>query len=519
MSKPIGRNRLMLPVFNSQHQAYSSQLSLIKFHQTIMKPSHFFHNRCYQLFAALLLFAVTLTTDSTAQNADRRQIAFDFPSTTYVINAAGLDIDHYYDNNHNYLNGYVITGFKDYFNPLTQTYFDKANLTRLTSCGDVYWSRDLNLNVPNYETRGASVRQTSDGGFIIAGSVKHATTTGWDILLVKADQYGGVTWSKRFNGFYAGDDHATAVREVYNPSTGSFDGFILTGAVDEYTDYLNPLAFPDCDPEYDNATLVVIRTDVIGNILWHQTIKPNIFGCFPPQTIPDYHHYSYGHDIEQVVDGNGNFINQFVVTGTVKDPTYYTYGEGCFALPCQNTNKKALLMSLTDNAGSGHVLNWVRNYPIPTRNGVAGNTTGYSVRQTSNGYVVAGTSDFARAPTLDQDVYLLETDPNGLHTISYTYDAGAVERGKSIEVTQDYYYIFGSFGVLNPGTGFLWDGLITKISRLTHNQAYTERYGSPTGRFDILDRSLPGSRRTIYGNRYHGQLHSHQRLLLPEQRR
>lgn len=460
-----------------------------------MKPMNSLLSYCYRLIAVLPALIALLAVQALAQNAERRQIAIDFPSTTYDINAVGQDLDHYYDNNHNYLNGYVLTGYNHYYNPQTMAGFDKANLTRLSSCGDVYWSRDLNLNIPNHDTRSASVRQTSDGGFILAGSVKHTTTFGWDILLVKTDQYANVQWYKRFNGFYAGDDHATSVREVYNPTTQTYDGFILTGAVDNYTD-VNPAS---CSTQsYENATLVVIRTDVNGTMQWYETVKPNLFGCTPPQVIPDYHHYSYGHDIEQVVDANGNFINQFVVTGTVEDAVYYNYGQGCFAIPCLRGNKAALLMSITDNAGAGSVINWVQQYPRPTRNGTVGNTTGNSVLQTNNGFAVVGTTDFAGINPPDHDIYLLETDINGIHTSSRTYDAGAVERGLSIEVTADDYYVFGSFGALGP-TGFVWDGLFTKIDRTTFAATPTERYGS-TG-FDVLDRSVPetGERFSVIG--------------------
>ena len=494
MPEPIDHNRLVLPAHYYQHLKTIPNISFTKKNHTPMKPNSSLHNRYYSFVVALPLFLLLLAYSAVAQNPDRRQYAIDFPSTTYDINTVGKDIDRYLDPDNNYSNGYILTGYNHYYDPQTTAGFDKANLTKLYDCGDVHWSRDLNLLIPNHETRGASVRQTSDGGFIVAGSVMVPGTVGWDMLLVKTDQYANVQWYKRFNGYYAGDDHATSVREVYNPTTGTYDGFIFTGAMGIYSDY------PACNPSgYENATLVVIRTDVNGTMQWQETIKPNIFGCVPPQGIlPDYHHYAYGHDLEQVVDAGGNFTNQFIITGTVQDPTYYTTGQGCFAPACQVTYKAALLMNVTDNGGAGSVINWVKKYPQPARNGIIGHTTGYSVKQTSNGYVVAGTSDFAGSPAPDQDVYLLETDLNGTHTSSRSFDAGAVEQGKSLEVTTDYYYIYGSFGVLGAGQP-VWDGLATKIDRTTGTTTSTERYGS-TG-YDVLSSSLsePGERFTVIG--------------------
>jgi hypothetical protein len=67
---------------------------------------------------------------------------------------------------------------------------------------------------------GESVKQTSDGGYIIVGSTELGTR-GYDVLIIKTDATGKVIWTKHYGG--SGDDFGRSVQQ-----TGD-GGYIILG--------------------------------------------------------------------------------------------------------------------------------------------------------------------------------------------------------------------------------------------------------------------------------------------------
>lgn len=426
-----------------------------------------------RILVGLVLGVVCLSslTDLYAQ-APRQQLYYDpvdYLNPDPELSIVARDIDRTSDD------GHVLIGHNLYFDPLTGTKTELANITKLSSCGTVDFSKKLR-HMTGLESRGGSVRETKDGGFIITGSVKRNNISGnnWDIFLMKTDYLARVTWYQIFRGL-TGDDHGTSVREVYD-ANGDPDGYILTGAINIYTDY----GICDNPDGYENATLVVIRTNMSGAINWHQEVQPTLFGC--PGTPPNsYNHYTYGHDIEQLKDGAGMPMNKFVVTGTYRTVTMYSFDPLCPQIICTQPASSALLAELDDVSGT---ITWLQTYPMPSRNGQMGNTTGYSVLQTATGFVVGGTTEFS---PVDHDVYLLETTMTGAQVNAFTYDAGAIETGRSIEVTNDSYYLFGS---ITDATGLpQTDGLIMEVDRSNWNSIKPLRFGGSNT--DGFIRSVP----------------------------
>lgn len=91
-------------------------------------------------------------------------------------------------------------------------------------------------------------RQTSDGGYIIAGTIHVNETDVYDIWLIKTDKYGQEQWNKTFGGPM--DDSAFSI------SVTSDNGYVLTGM------YNGSWAFG-----IDNSAFI-LKTDSDGNKAW-----------------------------------------------------------------------------------------------------------------------------------------------------------------------------------------------------------------------------------------------------------
>jgi hypothetical protein len=85
--------------------------------------------------------------------------------------------------------------------------------------GDLIWSRHYG-GTNNHEW-GQSVQQTSDGGYIIGGYAQFPRITWEDLYLIKTDSNGDTIWTRTYGG--SNDDRAYSVKQT------SDGGYILTG--------------------------------------------------------------------------------------------------------------------------------------------------------------------------------------------------------------------------------------------------------------------------------------------------
>src|SRR4030042_570021 len=81
--------------------------------------------------------------------------------------------------------GYILAGYAEY-----QMYVSDIWILKLDSSGNIIWQ---NIYGTQYEDYGYNIKQTRDGGFIVAGTSHNLT---W---LLKLDNTGNVSWQRHFS--------------------------------------------------------------------------------------------------------------------------------------------------------------------------------------------------------------------------------------------------------------------------------------------------------------------------------
>jgi hypothetical protein len=130
--------------------------------------------------------------------------------------------------------GYVVVGNKD----------GDIFLLKTDDQGDSIW---MNKFGGSFHESATSLRQTPDGGFIIAGGKAYHWNL--ELWLIKTDENGNTLWSKTFGG--VGKTIGWCVQQTID------EGFIITGMTDSNGG--------------GDQDVLLIKTDSIGNVQWTKT--------------------------------------------------------------------------------------------------------------------------------------------------------------------------------------------------------------------------------------------------------
>jgi len=134
---------------------------------------------------------------------------------------------------------YIVAGYENY----------RGILIKTNVQGDTLWTRTFDGGAGNLVIIN-SLRQTSDGGYILTGSL-HSNNQA-DVYLIKTNSLGETTWAKTYSG--SGNENAASVALTAD------EGYIITGGI--YTYVSDPI----------NIDILLIKADANGDTVWTKTI-------------------------------------------------------------------------------------------------------------------------------------------------------------------------------------------------------------------------------------------------------
>ncbi len=277
-----------------------------------------------------------------------------------------------------------------------------AYLLKVASDGAFQWSATYGgTNDENYLSNTnprSSLRQTSDGGYILAGSSYSFGQGNFDGYLIKTDAAGTVGWSKAYGG--------AAADEFYSMRITTDGGYIMSGMS-------NSLGGP-----------WLLKTDAAGSVQWYKGFTGTSAGA--------------GNATAVALTTDGGYV----ITGT--SPSSWS----------TLSNGDAFLFK----ADASGTLVWNKVYET-----TAGILYGYSVQQTTDGgYVVLGRTE---GGSLSTNMLLIRADNTGAVLWAKIYGGTNWEWGYEVQQANDGGFILAgttqSFGYY-PNSANSYDALIIK---------------------------------------------------------
>jgi len=315
--------------------------------------------------------------------------------------------------------GYIVAG-----TTLSYTYgVEDIAVYKLDSNGNKVWFKHYGGTDADH---GYSIQQTSDGGYIVSGKTDSFTNGDYDVAIYKLNSSGNKVWFKNYGGINS--DYAYSIQQT------SEGGYIVVGTTESFT--------------HGQVDFAIYKLDSDGNKVWFK----NYGGL----------EYEYGYSIQQTSDGG------YIVSGQTSS---FTYGGADFAIYKLNSsgNKTwvthkggtesdySISIQLTSDGEyivAGHTISythggfdfaiykldsygdkvWFKHY-----GGIA-NEGAYSIQQTSDGgYIVAGyTSSYTHG---DNDFAIYKLNSSGGKVWFRYYGGAQDDYAYSIQQTSDGGYI------------------------------------------------------------------------------
>lgn len=343
--------------------------------------------------------------------------------------------------------GYVVTGY-------TRSYGSTGGrnvwLIKTDKNGNLMWYKTFG---GNDDDEGYSVRQTIDGGYIIAGYTKSSGAGAKDVFMIKTDSLGNSQWIKTFGG--SNDDEGYAVVQTTD------GGYLAAGVTSSFA--------------AGGRDVWLVKTDPSGNQLWTKSLGgTGSDGAWSVVQTTDGGFaiggwtYSYGPGYMGnawlvKTDANGNMLWHKFFGGSGVDRAYHVQqtSDGGFILTGYTSSSGAglddMLLIRTDTQGN---LIWSKTF------GGTGRDYGQAVIEITEdgGFLVAGyTLSYGMG---SDDMYIVRTDSQGNLLWQKTLGGVNSDIAYSVKRTYDGHFIITGH-TLSYGAGVHDVWLIKLASDIT----------------------------------------------------
>lgn len=382
-------------------------------------------------------------------------------------------------------------------------------VVKINSIGDIQWQKSFGGSAAD---QAKSIRQTSDGGYIVAGETQSnngdvtGNHGGKDIWVIKLDSSGNLQWQKTFGG--SNDETAQCVRQTPDGgyiavgSTTSNNGDILSG-------------------NQGSLDYWVLKLDSTGNLQWEKTYgggSVDFAASIELTTDGGYIIGGYSLSANGNITGNHGNDDYWIVkinsTGTIQWQKAFGGSESDRAFSAVQTTDGGYIMGGQSKSTNGDVtgnhgnddywlvklsstgnLQWQKSY------GGALYDYGKDIIQTSDGgYIMTGYSFplniEGTTPLGSNDYLVVKTDALGNLEWQQTYGGIYDDFATAIKQTSDGGYIISGYSsaITNGANYDYW------IIKLVGNQLSTHEnilknnisiYPNPAKDFVTADH-LPG---------------------------
>jgi len=326
------------------------------------------------------------------------------PAISWYKTFGGLDDDYAWSVKQTTDGGYVLAGYGpnyDEWEDPTQPPPRDAYLIKTDAEGNKQWQKYYGGT--GFDSA-YSVQQTKDGGFIFVGYSVFSYGEDEDVYLVKTDVDGDEQWYKTFD-ISKGD-------QAYSVQQTSDGGYIIAGRT-SIRGQLDAL---------------LIKVNAQGTEEWHKTFGGELFDEF--------------YSVQQTTDGG------YIIAGYTK-----SYG---YEREYVSEGDKNIYLVKTDSQGNEQ---WHKTFGGPHDDDAR------SVQQTADGgYIIAGIT-FNKY----DDAYLIKTDAKGNEQWHNTYGGSKTDQASAVQQTSDGGYIVVGYTV-SYGNGN--DAYLVKTDALGNEQWY-----------------------------------------------
>ena len=294
---------------------------------------------------------------------------------------------------------------------------------KLSSTGTIDWQHTYGRSGSDWAD---SIQQTSDGGYIVAGTSWSFVAGNYDIWVLRLSSTGTIDWQHTYGG--SGDDHASSIQQT------SDGGYIVAGSTSSFG-----------AGDYDICLLKLSST---GTIDWQHTYGGSkLDRVISIQQTSDGGYIVAGETVSFGAGVGDIWVLKLSSTGTID--WQHTYGGSGFdwANSIQQTSDGGYIVagiSYSFRAGNEDIwvlrlsstgtVDWQHTY------GGSGFDDARSIQQTSDGgYIVAGTTSSFGAGYYN--IWVLKLSSTGTIDWQHTYGGSNSDYARSIQETSDGRYI------------------------------------------------------------------------------